>query len=430
MDKEKWKERLAVLKEKLAFLKPWDMDDMEDGLDDDLEVQEFSSEVHPSGEEAAKAPVWQSRRKKAILGGCAVLAAVLVAGGFYFYNRYHTFTEYVVTSTDENLDIDGTEYVVLGRSVMKYSPDGVFCVDTHNQSDWSVAFSMQTPITDVCEETMVIAEQQGRQVYVFNADGLLGNFETDLPVLRAQVSRQGVVALILDDADVTWIRLYTSTGEQIATVKTTVADYGYPLDIAITPDASKMMVSFLGIQSGSLNSKIAFFDFSSASVSDDSHLTGTLDYPGRVFPEVYYADASTPVALGDSGFVVFRNGEAPEERASVEFEDEIISSFHDDDYVGFVFSNETTENRYRIELYTYQGRRRMQEEFDTDYAEVKMDRGEILLYNAKSCTVYTTWGTRRFSSDYEKQVNFFAKLSGFRSYLVITEDSMDHIRIS
>ena len=42
MDKEKWKERLAVLKEKLAFLKPWDMDDMEDGLDDDLEVQEFS----------------------------------------------------------------------------------------------------------------------------------------------------------------------------------------------------------------------------------------------------------------------------------------------------------------------------------------------------------------------------------------------------
>ena len=27
MNKEKWKERMAVLKEKLAFLKPWDMDE-------------------------------------------------------------------------------------------------------------------------------------------------------------------------------------------------------------------------------------------------------------------------------------------------------------------------------------------------------------------------------------------------------------------
>ena len=44
-----------------------------------------------------------------------------------------------------------------------------------------------------------------------------------------------------------------------------------------------------------------------ASDSDESHLTGTLDYTGQVFPEVYYADASTPVALSDTGFVVFKN---------------------------------------------------------------------------------------------------------------------------
>lgn len=431
MDKEKWKERLAVLKIKLAFLKPWDL---EEDPGDDLEIQELHS-AGPDGEVQAgrdnkTETVWGRRRKKAYLSGGAVLLAVLVAGGFYFYNRYHTFSEYVVTSTDECLDIGGTEYVILGKSVMKYSPDGIFCVNTRNESNWSVAYSMQTPIADVCGKTMVIAEQQGKQVYVFNEEGLLGNFETTMPVLKARVSDQGVVVLILEDEDATWIQMYSSAGEVIAAVKTTVADYGYPLDVDITSNASRMIVSFLGVEGGALNGRIAFFDFSSASASDDSHLTGMLDYPGSVFPQVCYDNSSAPMAVGDSGFVVFRGGNEPEEQASVEFEDEIVSSFWDEKYVGFIFPNETSGCRYRMEVYTYQGRRLMQEEFDHDYAQVKMDRGEVLLYDAKTCTVYTTWGTKRFSSDYEKQVNFFAKLSGFRTYLVVTGDSMDHVRIS
>ena len=429
MNKEKWKERMAVLKEKLAFLKPWDMDE---DPEDDLEIQELHTQPDSAGrpdEGKTDTGRWFRSKKIYLRGGLAVLA-VLVAGGFYFYNRSHTFTEYVVTSTDECLDIDGTEYVMLGKSVMKYSPDGVFCVNTHNEANWSIAYSMQTPVASVCEKTMAIVEQQGNQVYVLNEEGLLGNFETDWPILKARVSAQGVVALVLDEEDATVIELRSSTGEAIAAVKTTVADYGYPLDIAITSNASRMAVSFLGVSGGSLNSKIAFFDFSSASVSDDSHLAGTLDYPGRVFPQIYYADSSTAVALGDTGFVVLRDGSAPQERASVEFEDEIISTFWDEDYVGFVFPNDASDSKYRMELYTYQGRRRLQEEFDTDFEQVKMERGEILLYDAKNCTVYTAWGTKRFSSDYEKQVNFFAKLPGFRSYLIVSNDSMDHIRIS
>ena len=37
---------------------------------------------------------------------------------------------------------------------------------------------------------MAVAEQQGNQVYVVNEDGLVGNFETLLPILKVRVSRQ------------------------------------------------------------------------------------------------------------------------------------------------------------------------------------------------------------------------------------------------
>lgn len=429
MDKDRNTERLNMLKKKLAFLKPWDMDEE---VGEDLDVREMSSSG--SGRDAGwggkRLTHQEMGRRKAYAIGIAAVLAVLVAAGFLYYNGHHTFTGYVITATEECLDIAGTQYVMLGNKIVKYSSDGIFCVNTRNEAEWSAAYSMQTPITDVCGETMVIAEQQGKQVYVVNSKGMLGNFETSLPILRADVSSQGVVALILDDEDVTWVEMYDTSGTKLAGIKATFKESGYPLDVAITPNASRMMVSFLTVDQGSVNTRIAFYDFSSASESDESHLTGSIDYPGMVFPEVYYADASTPVALSDTGMVVFRNSKTPQEKKTVTFEKEIVSSFHDEEYVGFVFNNEAEDCRFEMELYSYSGKKVMEKEFDCDYTEVKMDRGEILLYDAKDCTVYTTSGTRRLATDYEKQVEYFAKIPGFRKYLVITNDSMDRIRIS
>lgn len=430
MNKDKWNERWNRWKVHLDFLKPWDDEDDENYEDDwdegDLDVRQISV----SDASGRLRGGWYDPRKRKAYCAAAVAGLVfLVIFGFSYYNGHHLFQDYVVTHTSESLDIVGTRYQKLGDSIVKYSPDGIFCVSSRNEAKWSAAYSMQAPVVDVCEETMVIAEQQGTQVYVLNEKGLLGNFKTSLPILKTHVSAQGVVALVLGDGEVTWINLYSATGEEIVSVRTTVKDSGYPLDIALTPNASKMMVSYLGVSQGTLSSRIAFYDFSSAG-SVEGHLTGTLDYGGRVFPEVYYADASTPVALSDNGFVVFRSGDEPVERKSVTFETEIVSSFHDKDYVGFVFENEAEDCQYRMELYQYGGKKVMDADFDGEYTEVKMDRGEILLYDAKYCTVFTASGTRRFTSDYEKQVAYFARLPGFRKYLVVTNDSMDHIRIS
>ena len=429
MDKKRNKEKLNKWKEKLAFLKPWDMDD-EAG--EDLEIKEMSSSdnTRGSGWEGGKLSGEETEKRKKYAAGLAAALILLVAGGFYYYNGHHTFSGYVVTDTEECLDIVGTEYAMLGNKIIKYSSDGIFCTNVHNKTEWSVAYSMQTPIVDRCRDTMVIAEQQGNQVYVINSTGLMGNFETSRPILRADVSSQGVVALILDDEDVTWVELYDCSGSQLASIKTTLQESGYPLDAAITPGASRLMISFVTVDQGAVNSRISFYDFSSASDSDESHLTGSLDYPGCVFPEVFYADASTPVALSDTGFVVFKDSKIPQEKKKVVFEKEIVSSFHDEDYVGFVFNNEAEDCRFEMELYGYSGKRAIKKEFDCDYTEVKMDQGEILLYDAKNCIVYTVSGTNRFASDYEKQVEYFAKIPGFRKYLVITGDSMDHIRIS
>ena len=48
-----------------------------------------------------------------------------------------------------------------------------------------------------------------------------------------KVARQGVVAAVLTEEEVTWINFYDTTGGEIAKMGTTVKKSVYPMDIAL-----------------------------------------------------------------------------------------------------------------------------------------------------------------------------------------------------
>ncbi len=358
-----------------------------------------------------------------------LVGAVAVSVSYWIYNRTHLFDEYAVSDTAQLDDVEGTQYAMISGSIIKYSHDGIFCVNTSNEMQWSVAYTMQTPICDVCGNTMVIAEQQGTQVYVLNSKGVIGNFKTTLPILKAKTAANGVVALVLKDSDITWIHLYDPDGLQIASVKTTVSDSGYPLDLAVTDNAGKMMVSFLGEEEGELAGRLSFYDFSKSTQSDENRLIGSISYKGTVFPEVYYADSNTPVAVADDGFAVFTVGKRVEEKQRVSLDSEIISTFHDQTNIGFVLPSGKTDVKYLLTAYGYNGRRAMESDLNFDYTGIRMENGEILLYDASNLHIYRTSGKGKLSVSYGKEVEFFVPLKGNRRYLVISENSMDKIRL-
>ena len=371
-------------------------------------------------------PADETTTKLLITLAIALIAALL---GFWFYNRVHTYDEYAVKTSIEKNDIDGTEYLMLGNSILKYSPDGVFCVDLQDQTKWSAAYSMQTPICARCKNMVVIAEQQGQQVYLFNGDGQVGHFETTLPIRQAYVSANGVTALVLQDSDIAWIMLYGADGSQIASVKASLEISGYPMNVAISDNARKMAVSYLCLSEGDLTGRIVFYDFSSASDTDEAHQTGSADFGREVFPRIYFADRSTVVAVGDCSMEIFHDTRKPSDRTSVAFDREIVSFFCDQDNEGFIFRSQDTQQLYDMEVYNTRGKRVMQSSFDFEYTGVRMEDGEILLYDAVDLYAYRTSGRQKLSIAYEKPVRFFAHLSGYHRYLVITEETMDQIRI-
>lgn len=432
MKKNKWKDISGKLSEKLHFLRI--NEDME--REDDIQIEETTlSSGDRSGKDPSESDLkeklarnrkWVFRRRAALL-----VFIALVIGGFVLYNRMYTYTDYVIVDSYENEVAAGSKYEAVGKNIYRYNSDGVSCVSLKNELKWSITYNMQAPIADVCGDTMAIAEQQGTQVYVVNKEGLVGNFETLLPILKVRVSKQGVVAVVLQEEDVTWVSLYSPDGTSIANDKTTVARSGYPLDIDLSPDGQKLAVSYLGIQEGIVTSRVVFYHFGAAGQSETDHIVSSESYTETVIPEIYFTDNSRAVAVADNGFMVFKGSDAPKQSAAVSFEEEIVSAFHDGSRIGFLFRNTDTEQEYpyRMELYNYSGRRKASRGIEADFDKIKIQNGQILMYSDDHCDVFLTSGGKRFSSAYEKEIVDLFYFSEFRKYMVITQDSFDRIRV-
>lgn len=427
----KWKEKLDRVLEKLHFLRL----DEDPDLEEEIQIEETSlpSDGFPAKdalggslrEKLARSRRWLFRKR--------VIAAALIvciAGGFILYNNHHEFQDYVITSSVPNEVSAGTRYETAGKNLYRYNSDGISCVTRSNELKWSITYNMQAPIADICGNTMAVAEQQGNQIYVVDKDGLVGNFETLLPILKIRVSRQGVVAVVLQEDDVTWVNMYRADGTSIMSDKTTIADSGYPLDIDVSPDGQKLAVSYLKTDNGIISSDVVFYHFGSAGQAKDNHIVAQENFEDVVMPEISFVGNSRCVAVSDSGFVVFRGGDAPKKVASVEFDEEIVSCFHDEKRIGFLFRGSTEEYDYRMELYNYSGRRKASKDINAEFEEIKIENGQILMYSDKGFSIFTGSGRKRFAADYEKEITDLFYFSEFRRYLVVTRDSFDRIRIS
>ena len=417
------KERLKNLIELLSFRTMWDDQEEEDWEDYDRKEEYVSGDEEYADETLERAGI--SAEALYMIIAALVVIAVLA---YTFMSRRHLYTGYEITSSYAAEDIVGTRYEKLGSGFVKYGSDGVSYVSGRNETQWSTAYTIETPVTTTCADTMLIYEQQGYTVVVLNSDGVFGSYQTDSPIMRAEVAKNGVAALMLKDGDDARIRLTSTDGTALAEVKTTLEDQGYPLAMDLSSDALNLMVSLTKIGSGTVDSSIVFYNFSSAAQSDDSHQVSSTDYRNEIFPYVCFATDKIPVAAGDSRFVTFTTSRHPEEKRSVHIAGEILSLFHNEEYIGFVLASDSATERYRMQVYNYNGKMTADRTFSRGYSEVKMDSGEILFNDSGHIMAFTPRGIARLDTDCDRQITEFVKIPGFRRYALLTNSGMYRIR--
>ncbi len=267
-----------------------------------------------------------------ILIGFGIVAVIGVVLFFRYKNR--TYTDYDTVNKITLSEAATANYLDLNGNVLRFSKDGASAFNMADSMLWNQTYEMQNPMIDICGDYAAIGDYKGTRIYVFNGNGLQGEIDTTLPVQTFCVSGTGSVATVLEENEITWVRLFKKTGEMIANDRTTMAKSGYPVRIAISEDGVLLAVSYLRIDTGAMSSSVAFYNFGDVGQNEIDNLVSGYDYPESIMSEVEFMNEHTAFAVGDNQMVLFSGSQKPEMGERIPIEDEINSVFYGKDYIG------------------------------------------------------------------------------------------------
>lgn len=278
-----------------------------------------------------------ARRWLIIICGIILFLAIGIIGIIHLNKGYTGYT--VLNETDKNDDVS-VSYQVLGNGLVRYSKDGASYTDKDGKTVWNQSFALSNAQVDVCDDYMVIGDIGSNQIRTFNHNGQVTVIDAIYPVASVEVASQGVVAAILTDGTQHYINLYDAEGQELARIRATLVNTGYPVDLALSEDGTKLAVSYLVVSDGDVKTQLIFYKFSDAQARSGNNVVGTYDYE-QIFPKVDFINNNTLVAFGESGFEIFSmKNDTPESVLSNGFDADIKSIFYNEQYIGFVFRNE------------------------------------------------------------------------------------------
>lgn len=360
----------------------------------------------------------------------AALAAVVVIMVVQY--RQHVYTEYETISSVERELAGGAVDVRLGNAVLTYSKDGAHCTDAKGNVRWNQTFEMQDARLSICGETVAIGDYNGRSIYVADAEKILGEITTNMPIRDIAVSGNGYVAAVLADTDFTWINLYTYDGKMVYKGQAHMDDSGYPLAIAMSPNGELLCVGYVYVDAGALTTKVAFYNFGPVGDSSSDNFVSVWSYPDMLIPYIRFMNNGTSFAVGDSELIVYGGNYKPAPLAGDFYGREVQSVHYNERYVGLVYVSDNNENRYQMVVYDADSRSDLKKQsfyFDIDYNDIFFGKDHFVVYNENECQIITMDGMEKFHGNFSKAVRLMFPMGSAYRYQVVTEDSIDTIQL-
>lgn len=362
-----------------------------------------------------------NRMQWTIVAGGLILAVVLV---YALVKNNKVASSYEVVTSMSRGDDTSVYYCMMRKGMVKYSKDGVAMTNKSGSVLWNQTYEMASPTMTSAGDYVAVGDIGANTIYIFNEYGQLGRVSTDVPIQEIQISEQGVVAAVLSDTSSNYINLYDKQGNSLGSIKASLENTGYPLAIALSPDASKLAVSYLIVKSGSMQSRIVSYDFSDV---EGDHLLDTQELEG-LYPKAAFLDSREVVLFGEKGFVLYQ-ADSKKIETQENFESEINSVFCTNQKLGFIFKNEDDNGKYRMEIYNKAGKKSSTYYFDLDYSGMTADDDEVILYNDGEMLIYQMGGRVRFRGTFNTAVTGVMPSWEDGLYWLIDDQSLREIHI-
>lgn len=370
----------------------------------------------------------KKRRYRRTIISVVFVMTILVAAIIVWMQRGYTHAE-LIRIAALTAD-DAASYENLGGNVVQYGDSGAVCIDQRGNTLWNVNYEMQQPITSVSGDVIAIANRSGYYVYVMNTQGLIGTIRTTLPIHSIAAAENGEVAVIMNDTRATWIRLYSAEGKEIAYLVRTMAENGYPISAAVSPDGETLCLSSVSLSNAAVKTNISFYNFGSSGQKANDHLVQHADFIDEVIPFIHYIDNTTCVCVSDKQLfcfwsTIFHSSGSSSSRLS----DNIQGVFYGDSFIGILAANTKGDSQYTLELYNKRGKNAGSVNFTMQYTDIDVAGDKVYIHNEQECQIYTISGRRLFEGKFEKPISAMIPGAGLSDLLVVTDGEVDSVRL-
>ncbi len=329
--------------------------------------------------------------RRRILIGVVLVIVVLLAAWLFFENR--TYSSLIVRSSVSREDTASADYTAYRDGFIRYSNDGVTYFDRNGKAVWNQSYSMQKPQYKARGDYFAIADIGGTTIRVFNQNGMVGEYATGKQISQIDIAKQGVVAASLSEGESNYINLYKTDGDVIVTVKTALSGDGYPLDIALSEDGKKLVVSFIYISGENMKENVVFYNFSDVGQNESERIVGGFkDFDTNLVGDVEFINNTTVVAVSENALTYYHIDEYPKQTKRITLDSEVERTFFDSGYVGLVLKNTNSDDAYRIQVYGSGGGRVLNTTTNTAYDRFVLDGRSVVMYNSSSFAVLNFQG--------------------------------------
>lgn len=369
-------------------------------------------------------------KKKTVRLIIGIVCVMAVFGAVYLFNKYNKYDSYKVVKSIKIDSGSDSRFMAFEDFVIKYSSDGISYIDGE-ETVWEEGYEMKSPIVDVCDSYLAVADKNTNDIFIYNEDGRQGKVKASYPIMKLEVARQGVVAALLEDKSCNYIEVYDKEGKQLVSHKTLLDENGYPLNFSMSPDGTKLMVSYMTVKNGILQNKVMFYNFSAAGKNSSDKMVGAFEqYEETIVPTVKFLSNDDAIAIGENVLSIYKMKDKPDLREEVELKDEIEKVFYNEKYVGMVFKNSNQKEPYRIEVYNLSGKRVLKKNVNINFDTVLFSGDNVLMYNDLNCIIISLKGVEKFNYTFKGQINSIIPVDGSRTFLFMTNSAIEKVRLN
>ena len=352
----------------------------------------------------------------------ALICIALLAGLVVAQYIYRTFTTYRTVKEVEMNGVSERHTIKMGDHLVVYNKDGMRCMDAKGKTAWDVTYQMQEPCVVADGNLIAVGGYGDSKIYIMDDIGKVGEINTNFPIRNMCIAEAGYVAAVLDDNDVYWIYLYDTAGEEVAKARVTMKQHGYPLSISLSSNGKLLGVSYIYLDAGVMESRVAFYNFGEVGQNYTDQFMSSFIYR-EIVPELHYMNSSVAMGISNDRLMVYSGSEKPAVLKEVLLNEEVQGIYWGDENVVLVYKGTSEQGKHFIQVYDMSGALVMEKRFDLEYTGITSQNGIITIYNSNDVLVYTLDGRERYNGNLDSNIKSIVSTSVKYRYLVLCDDA-------